>query len=297
MRLAVRRRRKAGGNFVPLSPTRSPARDEPTRPRASTALHSLSSRFSNTSRDTPGVGEMATERLPPVNLIIRDTLRGRIPSSDKAGQPVALSLTEFDDVRYLMLLDPSSPDLFQLSMAVPSDPSGTEGAKARAHSSITRMTHVHGTNASAVRSSHCFPRFAPLRAGTPRRGDRSCRADVRCVRYSRAHAFGGLQHHPQHLPQQTPNRGTPRAADRFLPPAVAAATSALRTQTLLAARRRTRWKSSSRRWRLSDRSLWGCAPLAREKHTFPPHARRRPRPARQKHPGLTQFPPHAGRCN
>lgn len=93
---------------------------------------------------------MATERLPPVNLIIRDTLRGRVPSSDKAGQPVALSLTEFDDVRYLMLLEPATPDLFQLSMAVPSDPNGTEGAKVGVGVAGVRMisayTFAHGVN-------------------------------------------------------------------------------------------------------------------------------------------------------
>lgn len=72
---------------------------------------------------------MATERLPPVNLIIRDTLRGKVAPSDKTAPAVALSLTEFDDVRYLMLVEPTEPDLFALSMAVPSDPNGTEGAK------------------------------------------------------------------------------------------------------------------------------------------------------------------------
>ena len=74
---------------------------------------------------------MSTERLPPANLIIVEALRSRVPPSEKAGHAVALSLTEFDDVRYLLFLDPAKPDEFTLSMALPIDPSGAAGARAR----------------------------------------------------------------------------------------------------------------------------------------------------------------------
>ena len=80
---------------------------------------------------------MATERLPPVNLIIRDTLLSRAPGSEKFGQFVALTLTEFDDVRYMLLHD--KDDMFQLSMSLPSDPTGAAGSKARRLSD--RCTH------------------------------------------------------------------------------------------------------------------------------------------------------------
>lgn len=129
---------------------------------------------------------MATERLPPVNLIIRDTLRGRVPSSDKAGQAVALSLTEFDDVRYLMLLEPTSPDLFQLSLAVPSDPSGTEGAKAR-----LGAPRLHRDRPSALKdtSSELICTILRLSTGPARRGCCRGRPDVCCIRDSSFNAI------------------------------------------------------------------------------------------------------------
>ena len=77
------------------------------------------------------MSQSETVRLPPTNVIVKDTLQSRLPSSEKAGIAVMLSLTEFDDVRYLMTLDKDAPDIFSLSMSVPSDPSGAAGAKVR----------------------------------------------------------------------------------------------------------------------------------------------------------------------
>jgi hypothetical protein len=91
---------------------------------------------------------MAEGRLPPVNLIIRDTLRARLaalsPASELVAEPaggaansvpppppvLALSLTEFDDVRYLLTAEAETPALVSLSLALPSDPSGARGAAA-----------------------------------------------------------------------------------------------------------------------------------------------------------------------
>ena len=87
---------------------------------------------------------MAELRLPPVNVIIRDTLRARLAAlrpgdGDGVGDansvppppPVlALSLTEFDDVRYLLTADAASPARVAISMALPSDPTGARGTAA-----------------------------------------------------------------------------------------------------------------------------------------------------------------------
>ena len=87
---------------------------------------------------------MADLRLPPVNVIIRDTLRARLAALSPGGgdgggdansvpppPPVlALSLTEFDDVRYLLTADAATPARVAVSMALPSDPAGARGTAA-----------------------------------------------------------------------------------------------------------------------------------------------------------------------
>ena len=84
---------------------------------------------------------LQSARLPPVNLILRDTLKARLASLAGAGEgglaspvgaaPVlALSLTEFDDVRYLLTAEAASPSAVELSIALPCDPSGQQGAAA-----------------------------------------------------------------------------------------------------------------------------------------------------------------------
>jgi len=86
---------------------------------------------------------MAELRLPPVNVFIRDTLRARLAALSPGGAdavdansvppppPVlALSLTEFDDVRYLLTADAATPQRVAVSMALPSDPAGARGTSA-----------------------------------------------------------------------------------------------------------------------------------------------------------------------
>lgn len=87
---------------------------------------------------------MADLRLPPVNVIIRDTLRARLAalrpggtegSGDANSVPppppvLALSLHEFDDVRYLLTADAATPARVALSLALPGDPAGARGTAA-----------------------------------------------------------------------------------------------------------------------------------------------------------------------
>jgi hypothetical protein len=112
---------------------------------------------------------MAEGRLPPVNLIIRDTVKARLAALTPApagaeGEggaansvppppPVlALSLTEFDDVRYLLTADAATPAVMTISIALPCDPAGTRGTAAlpEGAADAARATYApYGTLASS----------------------------------------------------------------------------------------------------------------------------------------------------
>ena len=85
----------------------------------------------------------AAASLPPVNTVIKDTLVARLASLDgtslgpgaASAVPVAalalsLSLCEFDDARYLLSADAATPTQVEVSLALPCDPTGTQGAAA-----------------------------------------------------------------------------------------------------------------------------------------------------------------------
>lgn len=73
----------------------------------------------------------ASLRLPPFNLVLRDTLLARLaalaPGSD-APPALAVSLTEFDDFSYLLAADDAAT--VSLSLGLPVDPSGERGGGA-----------------------------------------------------------------------------------------------------------------------------------------------------------------------
>ena len=124
---------------------------------------------------------MAELRLPPVNVIIRDTLRARLAALSPGGgdggsdansvpppPPVlALSLTEFDDVRYLLTADAATPARVAVSMALPSDPAGARGTAALpegAAAAVASSYAPYGTLALAPEEGYALTLHVDLAA-------------------------------------------------------------------------------------------------------------------------------------
>ena len=73
------------------------------------------------------------QRIAPVNRIVSETLHSRLAALDNAAASpdgLLVTLTEFDDVRYLLSAEAASPQLLELSLSLPADPSGERGASA-----------------------------------------------------------------------------------------------------------------------------------------------------------------------
>ena len=73
------------------------------------------------------------QRLAPTNRIVAETLRARLAALDNAAASpdgLLVTLTEFDDVRYLLSAEAATPQLLELSLSLPADPTGERGAAA-----------------------------------------------------------------------------------------------------------------------------------------------------------------------
>jgi actin related protein 2/3 complex subunit 2 len=98
-------------------------------------------------------------RLPPPNDILLATLRARLALLDAqaasaafAALPPLLQLTEFDDFRYsLSAPAPESPARLELSLALPSDPTGERGAAALPSGALEAVAAAFSSFASVAK--------------------------------------------------------------------------------------------------------------------------------------------------
>jgi len=91
-------------------------------------------------------------RLPPASQIVREALLARLRSVDSGAAcgEVALSFTEFDDVRYQLSSAAAAPQLLDLSLALPCDSAGELGAAALPPGAAEAVREAFGELAPAA---------------------------------------------------------------------------------------------------------------------------------------------------